>query len=204
MSDDTENTNDNENQNKSGNEQQNTADTVSDKSKNVKPASLDEAIGEIRYLRSALQDSINSRDKAKDKTRQAEKKVDDLESEVGTARTLVKNSSIDIAMSDALKDKVTSVPTALKLIDRSGVEFGDDGTINADSLKTVIEKLKESDSILFKAEDNTDGENDKGNQAPAARRAGEGDTGGSGYAKEIRSALTQKDIMAVMKKYGKV
>lgn len=88
---------------------------------------------------------------------------------------------------------VISVATAAKLIDKSKVEIGDDG-VNTASIKSLIAELKASDPALFVSETKP---------VPPAVKAGEGDPVG-GFEKEIRAATTQKQIEAIMRKYGKL
>jgi hypothetical protein len=97
-------------------------------------------------------------------------------------------------------EKAKSIPTVMKLIDRSKIEFDEDGEVNVKSLAALVKSVKETDSILF-----------DGTETPAApnlKRATEGDVTG-GYEKELASInYKTKDatnaIYNIMKKYNKL
>lgn len=102
-----------------------------------------------------------------------------------------------------------SVPTALKLINMSGIEVSEtDLSVSQDSIKVVIEELRKSDPILFKS----GGDPSQTSETVTAggdpvkievKRVSETEPVG-GYEKEIRGAKSQKEIVGIMKKYGKL
>jgi hypothetical protein len=112
----------------------------------------------------------------------------------------IRNGAMDGALRQALSENgAKAVDTALKLVDRSAIKIGDDGSVNADSVKAVIDALKASDSILFDAVTEAA---QATKTAPPAVRATEADKI-SGYAAEMMAAKTSKEVQAVLKKYGK-
>ena len=96
-------------------------------------------------------------------------------------------------------EKATSISTVMKLIDRSKIEFDEDGEVNVKSLAALIKSVKETDSILFDVTETP--------AAPIIKRATEGDVTG-GFEKEL-AAINSKTINAtdaiykIMKKYNK-
>jgi hypothetical protein len=172
--------------------------------------SLEAANLEIERLRNINKEVIESRDIVKGKLKaietEAETRAAALLEEQGkfkelydaeVARRTAYESSIkerEVAStlrSELEKVNALSVDTVMKLVDKSAIEFNDDGTVKVDSLKAVIKSLKQSDPILF-----------GGEKAPDPKRAGNGEHGQT-FETEIRGAKTQKEITAVLIKYGK-
>lgn len=116
-------------------------------------------------------------------------------------KSKIKAEKLDTVLSTALKDAGSkSVSAALKLLDRSAIEFGDDDSVNLDSIKKAIESLKQSEPVLFAEVEKKDEPNKPGIQPkPAAQK----DDNKTSYEQEIRAAKSIKDIEAIMKKYGK-
>lgn len=113
----------------------------------------------------------------------------------------VKSERLDSHLSTALKDAgVKSLTAALKLLDRSVIEFGDDDSVKPDSIKKAIESLKQAEPVLF-GETETKDEKPKPGvpQKPAIQKSDDK----SSYEAEIRAAKSIKEIEAIMKKYGK-
>jgi hypothetical protein len=96
-----------------------------------------------------------------------------------------------------------AVDTALKLVDRNAIKYAEDGTVDADSVKSVVQALKESDSILFDQTVVSVDESAQKKLAPPAKRATETDRI-SGFEAEMKAAKTKADLQAVLKKYGKL
>lgn len=106
----------------------------------------------------------------------------------------MKDSAITSAINDALKDSgAISTTTVAKLLDKSKIGF-EDGVVDIKSVQALISELKTSDPVLFQQQQT---------QVPPTKKAAEGDPVG-GFEKEIRAATTQKQIEAVMRKYGKL
>jgi hypothetical protein len=123
--------------------------------------------------------------------------VSELDKLKSTVRSKVLSESIEKAL---IQQGAVGIGTAAKLLDTTTIEFSDDVTVDTASLEAAVEKLKQSDPVLF-------GSRDDQSQVPKptveVKRAAEVDPVG-GYEKEIRAAKTQKDIINVMKKYGKI
>jgi vacuolar-type H+-ATPase subunit I/STV1 len=97
-------------------------------------------------------------------------------------------------------EKAKSLSTVMKLIDRSKIEFDEDGEVNVKSLAALVKSVKETDSILFDGAETP--------VAPNLKRATEGDVTG-GYEKELAALpANTRDISTaiykIMKKYNKV
>ena len=107
----------------------------------------------------------------------------------------LKNNSLDSAIKDAAsKYNVKSLSTLQKIIDKSLVEFNDDNSVNVESINKIIEGLQKSDAILFELPSvNT----------PPLKVSSE-DVSTLNYETELRKCTTQKQIEAVMAKYGKI
>lgn len=139
------------------------------------------------------------------------KLADQLKSEQ-EARTQLEKSIKDSKLSSALTTALDaagarSASTVLKLIDKSSIQFDDNGEVVTDSVVAAIIAIQESDPILFGEITDpkllTDGKTQ--NTSPFSnvdvKRAGEGSTK-SAYLTELAAAKTQKEIQAVGQKYG--
>lgn len=112
----------------------------------------------------------------------------------------IRNQAIDQVVRQVLGESgAKAVDTAMKLVDRSAIKFDEDGSVDVESVKSVVDKMKETDSILFGAQQN---QQQVVVQAPKTVRATETDKI-SGYAAELAAAKNSNEVMAVMKKYGK-
>lgn len=180
--------------------------------------SIEQALEKIKTLEENFQEAVSTRDKAKEKLRKLEqdlgqaselqKKYDDLFAEKGTLITQLETVQSEFnGFKDSIKqEKVVanlqsaiekagakSVSTVMKLIDKSKVELDETGFVKEDSIAPLIAALKESDPILF-GEAFID---------PGVKRVSDASTEGS-YEREIKSCKTQKEIDAVLRKYGKL
>lgn len=62
----------------------------------------------------------------------------------------IRTQAVDSALKEALTDaKAKSIPTVLKLIDRSKVEVLEDGSVDPKSVANLIKELRVSDPIFF-------------------------------------------------------
>lgn len=108
----------------------------------------------------------------------------------------VKSQTLDSALKAELANVKAKAPdTVLKLLDKSAIQWNDDGSVDTKSIQKALKDLQKSDPILFEEEVTT--------ETPAVKRAGEGDVVG-GYEKEIRSCKTAREIETVLRKYGKM
>ena len=174
-------------------------------------ASVADALLEIERLRNINKEVIETRDKTKERLKTFEQEAEDrvkktLEEqgkykemyEVELAKRTATESAIKerelntTLRSELAKVNALSIDTVLKLVDKSAVEFNDDGTVKVDSVAKIIKELRKSDPILFGS-----------TEAPSAKRAGDGDNANT-FESDIRKAKTQKDVNAVLQKYGKL
>lgn len=182
------------------------------KSKDV-PATLDEALELINHLKSIKNEAFKERDDFKKRLKKFEdehlSKEQELLKEQGKYKELyeaalqqqeqlqgaLKNKAIDSALKElVVKAGARSVETVSKLIDRAQISIGDDFTVDTGSIQAQLEALKKSDPILFGIDNSN---------LPPVRRPTDGSPQG-GYEQEIKTAKSQKEILEVMKKYGKI
>ena len=173
---------------------------------------------ELLKLQKLLEQTTAERDKLRVANRELKshsngaedikKQLDDLLSEKSKLveefegyKSKVKAEKLDSHLSTALKDAgAKSVTAALKLLDRSGIEFGDDDSVKPDSIKKAIESLKEAEPVLF---EETETKDEKGKPTVPPKPAAQSEGNKTSYEQEIRAAKSIKDIEAIMKKYGK-
>ena len=187
---------------------------------------LEQALEKIKSLESGFQEAITTRDKTKQKLRQIEesanaasewqKKFDELNAtheatvnELTSFKENIKQQTITSNLSTALEAAgAKSVSTVMKIIDKSKLQFDEQGQLNVDSVVAAIEEVRNSDPILFG--DPVDPKTaaptvPTGNPIldPGVKRAGEAATEGA-FEKELKSAKTQKEIENILRKYGKM
>ena len=179
------------------------------------PSTLEEAMALIENLKGINKEVISTRDKEKQKLKQFETEQQQREQALLTEqgkykelyeaqmadntklKTGLKNKAIDSALKDVLqKAGARAVDTVSKLVDKSKVVVSEeDFTVDISSIQSQIEEMKKTDPILFGV--------GEGTNLPPVKRPGDG-TPSAGFETEMRAAKSQVDIMAVMKKYGKI
>ena len=179
------------------------------------PSTLEEAMALIENLKGINKEVISTRDKEKQKLKQFETEQQQREQALLTEQgkykelyeaqmadntkltTGLKNKAIDSALKDVLqKAGARAVDTVSKLVDKSKVVVSEeDFTVDISSIQSQIEEMKKTDPILFGV--------GEGTNLPPVKRPGDG-TPSAGFETEMRAAKSQVDIMAVMKKYGKI
>jgi hypothetical protein len=177
------------------------------------PKTLEEAMALIENLKGINKEVISGRDKEKQKLKQFETEQQQREqallteqgkykelyeaqqAESAKLKTGLKTKAIDAALKEALqKSGARAVDTVSKLIDKSKIEISEeDWTVDTTSIQAQIEEMKKTDPILFGL--------GEGTNLPPVKRPGDGSTTSS-YKTEIAAAKTQKEVDAVMKKYG--
>jgi hypothetical protein len=191
---------------------------VADKTEQAAPAdiptSLEEAMALIENLKGINKEVISGRDKEKQKLKQFEteqmQREQALLTEQGKYKELyeaqqadnaklktgLKNKAIDTALKDILqKSGARAVDTVQKLIDKSVVSVNEeDFSVDITTIQAQIDELKKTDPILFGL--------GEGANLPPVKRPGDG-TPTTGFETEMRAAKSQKDVEAVMKKFGK-
>ena len=124
----------------------------------------------------------------------------------------MKAESRDKELSSHLKTALESagaksVTTALKLIDRTKIEFDQDGQLVQKSIDDAIEAVKVSDSILF-GEPEKAAEQKGAPAQPTVQRAAPVSGGKNDYETELAEARRKldggKSVMDVLRKYGKL
>lgn len=116
----------------------------------------------------------------------------------------IKTTAADTSLRAVLQESgAKAVDTALKLIDRNALKFGDDGSVDVESVKAVVESLKGSDPFLFEAAQQAVQDQAKKPTAPAAKRSTEADAI-AGFDAEIKASKTAAELQTVLRKYGKL
>jgi hypothetical protein len=140
--------------------------------------------------------------KFKDLYESAKEKLTEME-------TKIRTSVVDSALKDALTEaKVKSIPTVLKLIDRSKVELLEDGSINPKSVESLLKELRTTDPIFFEGTQAVGTSEPATTQrtvvVPSLHRAGEGQVKDS-FTRELGAAKTMAEVRNVWKAYqGKI
>ena len=115
----------------------------------------------------------------------------------------VKLEKLDSHLTTALKDAgAKSLSAALKLLDRSTIEFGDDDSVKVDSVKKAIDSLKEAEPVLFGETESKEPTKPEKQGVPPKPAVQKDDNSKTSYEQELRAAKSIKQIEAIMKKYG--
>lgn len=118
-------------------------------------------------------------------------KYDSVATELTSLKEGLKNQQLDSVLKETLsKANVKDINTVLKVVDKSQIQWKDD-QVDTSSIEAIVEGLRKSDPILFNEP-----------QLPDVKPAGFGNPIG-GFEKEISVCRSQKEIEAVLKKYGK-
>ena len=104
----------------------------------------------------------------------------------------VKDSKVNAALKEALQAAQARVPdTVMKLLDKTQVQFDDNGEVIAQSVTDAVEALRKVDPVLF-------GTPNAG--IPPAARATEGNVQDA-FAKEVAAAKNINELQAIYAKY---
>jgi hypothetical protein len=104
----------------------------------------------------------------------------------------VKDSKVTAALKEALQAAQARVPdTVMKLLDKTQVQFDDNGEVIAQSVTDAVEALRKVDPVLF-------GTPNAG--IPPAARATEGNVQDA-FAKEVAAAKNINELQAIYAKY---
>lgn len=176
---------------------------------------LNAAIAERDTLKTQLRDLNSASKGAKALQTQYEElqtKHSTLQSEFDGYKGTVKQTAIDSHVQNALDASGAHNASRVKgMLDMSKVKIADNGTVDKESLATQINALKETDSYLFKKEENL------GNAAPGLTpgtpstlpsvKPVVGDKSGDAFKLALDAAKKAKDpykaIEEVITKYGK-
>jgi len=158
---------------------------------------------EVRNLRSSAGESSKLQKQLDDLIVEKSQLMESIEQMKSAARDKELVAHLETALKDA---GAKSVTTALKLIDRSKIEFDKDGQVVQKSIDDAIAAVKVSDAILFGEPAATE---QKGAPAqPTVQRAAQDSGDKSGYETELAEARMKRDggkaIQDVLRKYGKI
>jgi len=120
-------------------------------------------------------------------------KYEQLNTEHVSLKDGLKQKQLETSLKEVLSNaNLKDVNTALKIIDKTQIQWTEDGQVDTTSITAIVEQLKTTDPILF-------------NELliPDVKQAGNGTPTG-GYEKEIMAARSQKDVQAIMRKYNKI
>ena len=191
--------------------------------------SLEQALEKIKQLEGINKDVISARDKAKLKLRELEEtsgKASELQnqydnlfaekskviaqfeatqSELNSLKESIKQDKINSALSTALEAAgALNQATVMKLLDKSKLQFDEQGNVSSDAIIAAIEEVKGSDPYLFgEADPKKAMASGQEFSNPAVKRASDAATDGA-FEKEIRSAKNQNEIYAIMRKHNKI
>ena len=165
--------------------------------------SVEDAVAELAKLEKNLENSRKAEKHAKAELKrlqdastnasELESKYNEAVEKLTAAEGKYRDRLINEALNKALAEaKAKSPSIVMKLIDRTAIKVEND-EVDASSVEAVLAALKkdDTDGVLFELV-----------ETPDVKRSTEGAVVG-GFDKEIRAAKTQKEIEAVMKKYGK-
>lgn len=187
--------------------------------------SVEELTAKIKELEDKHTTAILERDKAKGKLRDLEQaskhteetqkaleaalaeasdyksKFENLQSEYTGFKTKLTEEKISSTLQTALEAAgAKSITSAMKLLDRSAVKVNETGEIDTDSVKALINSLKESDPIFFgEAQDPKKGSGNTsiGTQSsitvPSVKRADE-DPGKSSFDVRLEEAMKSGNL----------
>lgn len=196
-----------------------TPDGTAAESTQTPTITLEEALAKIDHLTGIKNEAFQERDTLKSKLKTVQEQITQREetlqqtqgqanqfkellekaqADISNLKNGLKNKAVDAVLKDILqKSGARSVDTVSKLIDKSKIEVveGDDIEVKAESIQAQIEEIRKTDPILFGV--------GEGANLPPVKRPSDG-TPSVGFETEMRAAKSQSEIMAVMKKYGKI
>lgn len=175
-----------------------------------------ELIEKVKSLESQLKDAINTRDKAKQKSRELEEaaafktKYEELNAqfeavsnELNGIKESAKTEKVNTALQTALEAAgAKSLNTVLKLIDKSQIQFDENGQVVEESVVNVVKAVMDSDPILFGEADPKKAQSGLGFLDPGVKLAANKAVDDA-FTTEIRQTKTIKEYEAVCKKYGR-
>lgn len=159
---------------------------------------------EVRNLRSSAGESSKLQKQLDDLIVEKSQLMESIEQMKSAARDKELVAHLETALKDA---GAKSVTTALKLIDRSKIEFDKDGQVVQKSIDDAIAAVKVSDAILF-GEPAANTEQKGAPAQPTVQRVAQDSGDKSGYETELAEARKKRDggkaIQDVLRKYGKI
>lgn len=194
-------------------ETESTTQTVDAENKSEVTVDLAE---KVKSLENQLKEAITTRDKAKQKSRELEEaatyktKFEELNAQfevVNNELTGIKESTKTEKISSALQTALEaagakSINTVLKLIDKSQVQFDEQGQVVEESVVNVVKAVMDSDPILFGEADPKKAQSGLGFLDPGVKLAANKAVDDA-FTTEIRQTKTIKEYEAVCKKYNR-
>lgn len=120
-------------------------------------------------------------------------KFSTIESEYNSLKDSIKQEKTDNILKEILsKSNAKDINTVLKIIDKSAIQYNEDGNVDTKSIDNIVIELKKTDPVLFNEV-----------SLPDVKTASNGTPVGS-YETELKSAKSQTEIIAIMKKYNKI
>ena len=178
------------------------------------PKSLEEALQIINHLKGIKSEAFKERDAVKSKLKEFEdakasseaallaeqgkfkELFEKAQQKLTSIQETLKTKAVDSALREALqKAGARSVDTVAKIVDKSKIVLNEDYDVDPNSIQSQIDELKKSDPILFGP--------GEANNLPPAKRPSDG-VPQAGFVQEMRAAKSQKEIEAVLKKFGKI
>lgn len=158
--------------------------------------SLESALKEIARLKVISDEAIKTRDSVKRKLKEVETGYNSEKEARAKAEGQYRDMTINGALKSALQEAgAVAVDTAFKLVDKSAIQLTETGELDVESLKAVVEGIKNSDPILFQKETKA--------TVPVAR-AGETIDTETAYKNELAKAKTADQIYDIMRKYNQM
>lgn len=184
--------------------------------KDLDPVKLKELADNLQAERDKLAIELRGLKSTAGEAAKMQKQLDDLLTEksklmstIEEMKTAQRDEKLSTHLKTALESmcKKNGVTTAMKLIDRSKIEFDKDGQIVQKSIDDAIAAVKVSDPILFEVGGAED-EGKKGSTLPDVQRAAQASGGKSDYQTELAEARKKRDggkaLQDVLRKYGKL
>ena len=177
---------------------------------------------EIKTLQANYKSAVSSRDKYKQQVRELEEsvngskelqaKLEELQKELEAKSNELtsikegqKQKALESALSTALEAAgAKSLSTVMKLIDKSKIQFNEEGQVSSETIEAAVKEVMTSDPILFGDIDPKKAQNGQEFLDPGVKRVGNASTTESAFDIELRAAKSQTQILAVMKKYNKI
>ena len=182
------------------------------------------SIEDFKTLQANYKSAVSSRDKYKQQVRELEEtakgasewqtKFDALQKELEAKTNELtsikegqKQKALESALSTALEAAgAKSVSTVMKLIDKSKIQFNEEGQVSSETFEAAVKEVMTSDPILF-----GDIDPKKAQEAgkefldPGVKRVGDAKADQTAYQKELQAAISKGDrnaIPEIMRKYG--
>ena len=181
------------------------------------------SLDEFKTLQSNYKSAVSSRDKYKQQVRELEDSVssatevktkyEDLMKQFETVSTELtsikegqKQKALESALTTALEAAgAKSISTVMKLIDKSKLQFNEEGNVSSDTIASAVKEVMDSDPILFGEIDPKKAqETGKEFLDPGVKRAGDGSATKTAFQQELQAAILKGDqrlIAEIGRKY---